>query len=165
MADQNSEAPTNPQRKRELSPDLQNEAAALSELIKAFNANPPESGKISVAKAADILGISASGLHHYLKGVNPLNLHIAMRLANLYGFQVSSFSPRLAEEMLLLLSLCSMDENKSIPTSVFGSWLSLNEKLVLLPLTNLPEIPQLLNEIETERKTVHAAIRHHMLAV
>jgi len=48
--------------------------------------------------AAEALGISQTGVSHYLNGSNPLNIRAAVAFADLLRIQISEFSPRLEGE-------------------------------------------------------------------
>lgn len=150
-------------KKRELSQDLRDEAAALSELIHRYNEDRPAAERISGAKVAESLGITTTGFHHYLKGVNPLNLNVATRVAKMFGLKLSSFSPRLAEELFTLLELASVEDQPELPRSVSRSWFALNEKLALLAHTPIPGLPDLIQEIDADRAKIHKAIQQTLI--
>lgn len=153
----------NASKKRELPLDLQEEGQALEAAIKAFNQEKKPGEKISAAKAAESLGMTTTGFHHYLKGKNPLNLNVAMKVSKIYGFPVSSFSPRLAEEMLVLAELAGLEQVGDIPAGVKRAWDRMNEKLLLLSHTPIPALPGLVEEIERERLAIQKAIQGSLL--
>jgi transcriptional regulator with XRE-family HTH domain len=143
--------------KKDFGKEYQEEAQALDGLIKAYNAGKPSGQKISGARVAEDLGITASGFSHYLRGVNPLNLNVAIRVGKIFGFPISSFSPRLAKEMEMLIEMADLEVCPPLPTGVSRHWQAMNEKLLLLPCTPIPALPELILSIEADRKALQRA--------
>lgn len=90
-------------KKRTISDEQQQECAALKALFEKRQKGLKRHGvKVNQYTAADYLGMTQSGLNQYLNGVNPLNLAVAVKMADYVGVDISDFSPRLAKEALEL---------------------------------------------------------------
>lgn len=150
-------------KKRELDQYLKDEAAALTALISQYNSAKAPGQKISGARVAELLGITTAGYHHYLRGVNPLNLGVASKVAKIYGFKLSSFSPRLAEELATLLEISALEDQPAVPRSVSRSWFALNEKLALLSHTPIPGLHDLIKQIDADRQKIHLAVQSSLI--
>ncbi|WP_422403586.1 LexA family protein [Pseudomonas sp. GZD-209] len=81
-------------KKRPLTPQQAEECAKLKQ---AFTSRANR--KITQERIANELEISQAGVSHYLNGVNPLNARVAAAFAKLLEVPVSTFSPRLAQEI------------------------------------------------------------------
>lgn len=82
-------------KKRELTA---NEAKENIELKRIFDLKKKELG-LTQETLSERIGISQSGLNHYLSAANPLNAMIASQFAKELGVTVDEFSPRLAGEI------------------------------------------------------------------
>lgn len=82
-------------KKRELTAD---EAKENFELKRIFDLRKKELG-LTQESLSERIGISQSGLNHYLRATNPLNASIASLFARELGVTVDTFSPRLADEI------------------------------------------------------------------
>lgn len=82
-------------KKRELTAD---EAKENIELKRIFNERKQKLG-LTQETLSERIGISQSGLNHYLSAANPLNALIASQFAKELGVTVDEFSPRLASEI------------------------------------------------------------------
>lgn len=90
-------------KKKPLSPELAAECQALNRIFLAKK----NELKLSQKKIADAAGISPAALSFYLNGTNPLNAKIAALMAKMLKVDVSSFSPRLAQEIRQMTSASS----------------------------------------------------------
>lgn len=149
--------------KREIPQAQKDEGAAMGSVITAYNQKNPKA-KISLTKIAENLGMTSTGFNHYIRGKNPLNIHVALRVAKMFNVSVSSFSPRLAEELSLILEMASHESTPALSPSVARNWFALNEKLILLPHTPIPGLAALTAEIEAERAEMHSAVRKSLTA-
>lgn len=82
-------------KKRELTAT---EAKENFELKRIFDSKKKGLG-LTQEILSERLGISQSGLNHYLSATNPLNVMIASKFANELDIAVDEFSPRLANEI------------------------------------------------------------------
>lgn len=74
------------------------EKQECAELKRIFD-DKKRSLELTQEKAAEILGISQSGLGGYLLGRNALNLQFAIKISNLLKCQIEDFSTRLANSI------------------------------------------------------------------
>lgn len=81
-------------RKSALSPEQLAEAAKLKAI---WLQKKPMLG-LTQESAAERLGITQTGVSHYLNGSNPLNLKVAVVFAEMLGVTVGDFSPTLEDE-------------------------------------------------------------------
>lgn len=104
----------NTMKKRELSDEQKIENFTLKEI---FNRKKAEL-ELKQELLAEKLGISQSGLNHYLNGTNLLNAQIASQFARELRISVDDFSERLAEE---IRQMAKMVNNKNSSISIQGS--------------------------------------------
>lgn len=88
-------------KKRELTTQELTECAAL----KAAYMRQRHVLSLTQEKVADELGMNQGSFGHYLNGRNALNLEFASKISRILQVPVSEFSPRLADEMLLMANL------------------------------------------------------------
>jgi SOS-response transcriptional repressor LexA len=67
--------------------------------LKALYNSRKRGLQISHESIAESLDVTQSAISHYLNGVNPLNLRVAVAFSKILGVPISSFSPRLQSEM------------------------------------------------------------------
>lgn len=86
--------------RRELEPWEKAECAALKAAVDAYRAeNPIRGRKMSQTDLAEILGMPQGNLNGHLNGRRPIRVDLAVRIAEKLNIPVSSYSPRLAEEI------------------------------------------------------------------
>ncbi|CRI56370.1 helix-turn-helix domain-containing protein [Pseudomonas sp. CCOS 191] len=81
------------------------ECLALKAAVDDFNRGKTRAESLTQGKIADALGINQGSVSSYLNGTNALNAKVASVIAGLISVPVSTFSPRLAEEIAKLAPL------------------------------------------------------------
>lgn len=76
------------------------ECLALKAAVDDFNKGKTRAESLTQGKIADALGINQGSVSSYLNGTNALNAKVAGVIAGLISIPVSTFSPRLAEEII-----------------------------------------------------------------
>lgn len=87
-------------KKKTLSAEQINESQAL----KRIYLDKKDILAINQQDLADAINTGQAAVSHYMNGVNALNLKVAAAFAHMLQVPVSSFSPRLADEMKLISS-------------------------------------------------------------
>ncbi|MCX8596773.1 helix-turn-helix domain-containing protein [Gilliamella sp. B3486] len=87
-------------KKKNLSTEQMNESKAL----KRIYLDKKDILGINQQDLADAITAGQAAVSHYMNGVNALNLKVASAFAQILQVPISSFSPRLAEEMKLISS-------------------------------------------------------------
>lgn len=87
-------------KKNNLSAEQINE----SRLLKKIYLEKKDELGINQQDLADAINAGQAAVSHYMNGVNALNLKVAAAFANMLQVPISSFSPRIADEMKLMSS-------------------------------------------------------------
>lgn len=90
--------------RRELEDWERAECAALKKAIADYNSALPRDKRVTQEKLAEELGMAQGNLNGHLNGKRPLNKEIAVRIRNLLGIPVASYSQRLSDEILEMVA-------------------------------------------------------------
>lgn len=87
------------QKKRDLEQWERDECAALKGAIAEWNSARPKNERITQEQAGEALGMNQGSFSNYLNGRTALNLEFALKIKNLFGIPIESYSERLAKEI------------------------------------------------------------------
>ena len=139
------------------------EGRALSRQIDAVNESKPFSERLTQVDIARHLGMTTYAMNNYLSGRRPINLTIARVIVALFNIPLSSYSPRLHDELVdfagALLPSGNIDlspaaplpPSRQITSKSLIAWDNLNENLIRLPMTSFQDIPKALDAVERSR--------------
>lgn len=99
--------------RRKLEPWEVAECLALKSEISAYNSRLPKDQRLTQEHLAEIFGTSQGNVSALLNGHRPLNLDVAVKIAETLGIPVASFSDRFAAEVARLAKVGSADKHQS----------------------------------------------------